>query len=466
MAVTKTIPAAPATITGAVNVCAAVSSAAPLTYTASAVSGADSLHWTVPANATILSGWGTNTISVLFSPAYTTGSITIQSCVVCGRSTAKALAVTKTIPAAPATITGTVNVCGATSSATPVTYTASAVSGADSLHWTVPANATILSGWGTNTISVLFSSAYTTGSIKVQSCVVCGRSTAKTLAVTKTISSQPGVINGPTNICSYIKSGDVANYSVASISGADSLHWTVPSNASIVSGWGTNSIDVRFAGTFSSGNLSVQSKVVCGSSAFRTLLLTKVPAVIGLSGLSNVCNEVANSIPVNYSVASVSGADSLHWTIPANARILSGWGTKSITVIFSPTTSTGSLIKVAAVSSCASSPLLSITLVTCHSAVFDENNQPTEATDNMFSELYPNPTSNEFTIDVTTDKSLEIIEEIYDILGNILKHEKYQLTDGTNLITTKIEEYRKGIYFVRILGNQNNLLYIHKVIKQ
>ena len=86
-------------------------------------------------------------------------------------------------------------------------------------------------------------------------------------------------------------------------------------------------------------------------------------------------------------------------------------------------------------------------------------------TDNVFS-LYPNPTDNEFTIEVSSDVANNLVVEVYDILGNLLKHEIHQLATGTGSIKTNIENYKDGIYFVRVLDNQNNILYTQKVIKQ
>ena len=78
------IPAQPGAITGVTNVCDGDTEA----YSISAVSGADSYSWTVPAGATINSGQGTTSIDVDFSGA-SSGDITVTADNACGSSTSQ-----------------------------------------------------------------------------------------------------------------------------------------------------------------------------------------------------------------------------------------------------------------------------------------------------------------------------------------------------------------------------------------
>lgn len=67
-------------------------------------------------------------------------------------------------------------------------------------------------------------------------------------------------------------------------------------------------------------------------SAFIALTsAAQVPADAGaIAGLTNVCAGSS----VNYAVATISGATTYMWTLPAGATITSGYGTSNITVIF------------------------------------------------------------------------------------------------------------------------------------
>ena len=320
----------PAAISGPSAVCGLQTS----TYSIASITGAGSYNWVVPANTTILSGQGTTSISLSFANPYLTDSIMVQAISSCSNSSYQSIVATKPTPAIPNPIYGPTDVCSNVSTATSATYYITAVIGAYSYNWTAPANSTILSGQGTTSISVMFGGTFSTGNVSVQSVTACASSAFENLTVTKTLTLTPGTISGPTNICSNISTSSPATFSIASVANADSYYWTVPTNASILSGQGTTSISVSFTGAYTTGAVAVQSVRSCGSSTFRTLTVTKViPAVPGvITGITNVCSNVSTSTPATYSISSVTAADSYNWTIPANATILSGQGTTSISV--------------------------------------------------------------------------------------------------------------------------------------
>ncbi len=467
LVVTKLIPAAPLTISGPTNVCAATASATPVTYTASSVAGVDSMHWVVPANATILSGWGTNSISVLFASTYTTGSVSVQSCVVCGRSAFKSLVVTKTIPAAPLTISGPANVCTYAASGNPVTYTASAVAGVDSMHWVVPANTTILAGWGTSSLTVLFSTTYTTGTLSVQSCVVCGRSAAKTLVVAKTIPATPLLISGPTSICRFAGSVDSASYTIAAVAGASSYTWTVPTGATITSGQGTTHIGVMFASNAAAGSVTCKSNAACGSSVAKTLAVTKtLPISTTITGSNSICTEITAGTSVPYSISTaVLNASSYTWSVPTGATVTSGQGTSSVTVHFATTTPSGSLVKVAAVNSCATSAQVSYAVTTCLSPILIESTPESTSTLNSFSDLYPNPSTEYFKVDINTDTDKDVVIMVFDVNGNKVIDQKHSIVAGATTIKTDFDKFSNGVYFVRIVDLSNNSVETRKLVK-
>ena len=96
-------------IAGPTSVCAA---AAALEYSASAISGATSYAWTVPAGAVITSGQGTTAITVDWGE--TSGNVTVTPSSSCATGLPGSLAVT--VKAAPtATVSGGGSVCAGTS---------------------------------------------------------------------------------------------------------------------------------------------------------------------------------------------------------------------------------------------------------------------------------------------------------------------------------------------------------------
>ncbi len=137
-----------------------------------------------------------------------------------------------------------------------------------------------------------------------------------------------GPITGPASA----NAGDNgAGYSIASVSGATTYTWLVPSGASIVSGQGTTSITVNFGCGATSGNVSVTPSNPGGSGGSSSLpvAITNVGAAGLIAGASAVCTGQTG---VAYSIASVGGATTYAWTVPSGASVTAGQGTTSITV--------------------------------------------------------------------------------------------------------------------------------------
>lgn len=102
---------------------------------------------------------------------------------------------------------------------------------------------------------------------------VCGTTRSINLNLHPIVSEDPGnagTITGP----STIYAGWNATYSVPEIPHATSYKWTIPTGASYVSGFGTNTIVVRFGTGATSGNVSVYGENSCGTGASSTKSVT------------------------------------------------------------------------------------------------------------------------------------------------------------------------------------------------
>ena len=156
------------------NVGPQIGTTTAFTYTIPAVAEATSYFWTVPLGATIVSGQGTNTISVNYanvaSGVFKVGNITVQAANAANgegcRGKAKTLAITATLPIAPAAITMTdaalplvlnaitnvsaprklTSFAAYMGTTTPLTLTATAVPAArvDGYVWQLPAGVNLL----------------------------------------------------------------------------------------------------------------------------------------------------------------------------------------------------------------------------------------------------------------------------------------------------------------------------------
>lgn len=330
-------PSQPGTISGNISVCQGSSQ----TYSITAVSGATSYTWTLP------SGWtGTSsTTSITTTVGSSGGNITVTANNACGISTASTLTITlNTVPAQPGAISGNTTVCQGSSQ----NYSITAVTGATSYLWTLP------SGWaGTSTTTSISTTAGSIGgSITVRASNACGNSTSQTLVVSVTpIPSLPGTITGNTSICA----GSSQTYSIASVSGATSYNWTLPS------GWSGTSTTTSINTTAGSsgGNISVTASNACGTGSARILAVSIIPVPSqpgSISGNNTVCSGSSQT----YSITSVSGATSYTWTLPG------GWtGSSTTTSITTTAGSVGGNITVTANNACGSSTaqIIAITVI-------------------------------------------------------------------------------------------------------
>lgn len=148
---------------------------------------------------------------------------------------------------------------------TNATYSITAVPRATSYFWTVPSGAVIVSGQGTTTILVNYSTAFiSSGLITVSASNTCGVSAVRTATVFAAAATP--VIIGSNTTC---QSQTGVAYSVTPVIGATSYTWTVVSGSTIVSGQGTSSIIVNWGPI--SGVIKCKANNACGSSFNGTL---------------------------------------------------------------------------------------------------------------------------------------------------------------------------------------------------
>ncbi|MBL7915564.1 MAG: T9SS type A sorting domain-containing protein [Bacteroidia bacterium] len=246
--------------------------------------GASTYTWAVPANVTIVSGQGTPSISVNVGAGFTQGNLCVTVASSCGVSAPpKCKTISSEFPALPGNITGSAaGVCGQT-----IIYSIPSSSNVASYNWTAPAGATIVSGQGTNSVSISYTNNFTSGQICVAAQNGCGTSPVRCINV-KGVPADLGVISGSTSICSF-ESG--VQYQVANTFGATSYLWTVPAGATIIAGQGTNTIFVDYG--VGAGQITVKASNSCGLSGTRSL---NVIVICKLSG-NEIPGTVVNAYP-------------------------------------------------------------------------------------------------------------------------------------------------------------------------
>jgi hypothetical protein len=304
--------------------------------------------WTVSAGGTITAGGGTgnNTVTVTWN---TVGaqSVSVNYTNVNGCTAASPNVYNVTVNALPVpTITGATSMC-----VNSGYYNYTTESGMTNYVWTVSAGGIINFGSGTNQIQVSWLAAGAqTVSVNYSNGVGCNGITPTVLNITVTAPpDQAGNITGPAIVCAG--ASGVA-YSVPSINGALTYVWTLPPNATIATGAGSNAITVDYGTNAQAGNITVFGNNLCGnggtSPAF-TVTVNPLPDPAGtITGPNEVCD---GALGVVYSVTSISNATGYTWTVPTGVNIVTGANTDSITVDFTPTAASG-IITVVGTNSC------------------------------------------------------------------------------------------------------------------
>ncbi|MFL5753898.1 MAG: PKD domain-containing protein [Bacteroidia bacterium] len=299
-------------ISGTSPVC---QNATAITYSVTNTAGS-TYNWTIPAGATLISGQGTNLITVNWGA--TGGSISVTETNTCGNGTAVSFTVVVNTLPATTPINGSPTVCP---NSTNVIYSTNNTAGS-TYNWTVPAGAAIISGQGNNAVIVNWGT--TAGTVSVTETNACGVGTPVTYPVTFFPLPSTSPITGGNPSCA--NTNGVA-YTVTNTPGS-TYNWSVTGGGTIVSGQGTNSMSLNWGAT--GGTVTVVETNSCGPGAPVSVNVTfsTIPVTSVITGVSPVC---PNQASVLYSVTGNAGS-AYNWTVPAGATIVSGSGSNTITV--------------------------------------------------------------------------------------------------------------------------------------
>jgi hypothetical protein len=237
-------------------------------------------------------------------------------------------------------------------------------SGMTNYVWSItPGSGTIVSGQGTSSINVTWTS---TGfqTVYVNYSNASGCSAAQPTAYPVFVNSPPGAAGPITGTATVCAGTNNVVFTTTPVTGATSYLWTSPGGSTIVSGQGTLSITVNFTATAVSGNITVAANNQCGNGPASTFAVTvnPLPAAAGtIAGPASVC---AGSAGVVYTVPVIANATSYTWVVTGGATIVSGATSNTITVNFGNTPGT-STFTVKGNNSCGSgavSPTFTVTI--------------------------------------------------------------------------------------------------------
>jgi len=478
------VPSAPTAITGATDVCSYFSSITSassntVTYTAATVSTATSYTWTVPAGVTIVSGQGTNSITVTFAYSFVSGAIAVNSVNVCGASTAaRSLTVYKRVAATPAliqkefsptSIVAVTNVTGLVSE----TYRIKKVLYATSYNWSMNrgtnASITHINPLGVNDTAVIvtFFNCFVRDTLSVKSITPCSVSTAKTAILyantAPTTVAGIGTAGGDFSVCIGTTKTFNAISSTPTTTQAPiaSYRWTRPANTVITSATAdSSSITVSFNTGFTGGSLTAKGVTACGvigTTATTAILQYLPPTPLSISSSTNSYNACINSTVTYTAIVGApttaqAPASVFRWTRPNNTSITAASAdSSSITVRFN-TGYVGGTLSVKGQSRCGTqggSKSQALTHTGC--AVGTKMSVPVTTTINSNSfevSLYPNPSAGEFKlfVGVTPTKATKATVKVIDLQGRLIK----SFECNANQPTAIGNELKPGVYMVEV----------------
>ncbi|MGB4847978.1 MAG: gliding motility-associated C-terminal domain-containing protein, partial [Saprospiraceae bacterium] len=273
-----------------------------------------------PFNLAFIWNNGETTPSITVAPSSTTSYAVTATDLNSGLFSIDTITVTvNTLPIGNPVITGTNVLCEGTT----VTYTIDPVSGATSYAWVVPSGATIISGQGTTSIDVNWSSSG--GQVQLIASNSCGSLPASISDII--VNSEPllvGPISGALNPCS-LGSG---SYVIPTVATADSYNWTLSGGATITSGQGTNNLDINWNGA-AGGQLCIAAANECGISDTICLDITTTSnpvvdagtdqTVCGLSGNLNATGSGSWTLSTGPGTTQFSNANSSSSNIVVSA---------------------------------------------------------------------------------------------------------------------------------------------------
>ncbi len=329
------LPSSAGAISGLSTVCQGTSN---VPYSILAIENATNYIWNYTGTGATIIGTS-NSIVINFSNTATSGVLTIVGNNSCGNGqVSEYYAITvNPLPLAASTINGSGVVC---QSAINVLYSVASIPNASNYIWSYTGTGVTIIG-NTNSVTISFSNTATSGILTVKGNNSCGDGTISN-NFTITVNPLPaaaGIISGNSTVC---QSETNVTYSIPIISNASNYLWNYSGSGVTING-NSNSVEVTYSTSATSGILTVSGNNACGNGAVSadfSITVNPLPSSAGsISGYNSVCQGHSN---ITYTVPEIENAISYLWNFTGNGAIMTENG-NSISVIFSNTATSGSL---------------------------------------------------------------------------------------------------------------------------
>lgn len=231
-------------------------------YTVEAKPEYSTYNWKIPAIGTITKTNNKDTIEVQWNSTGT-GNICLEIENECGIKANHCISVEVKEGIDSLTITGPKEVCAGDIA----TFTCQKDPDAVSYIWFATGGATILSGRGSNSISVRIGS--TAGTITVSPVGGCAANKSSLNFNIKKAPDAPSAITGKKIVCT----GDIETYTAQPVLGIKRYHWKLPTGATIVGSDSTAEVIIQWT-SGSGGTLGVTTQGDCTESSIASLSVT------------------------------------------------------------------------------------------------------------------------------------------------------------------------------------------------
>ena len=335
------IPGLSGEITGPDTVCPNV----PVIYYVDDIEDSE-LTWSLPE------GWtgNSNSGSIEVIPGSTGGELKVQKKSLCGTIDELTLAVDISPPILELPeISGLKEVC----TGEEITYSITPVQGVTSYTWKIPKGWSFVQNNNSAEVIVIAGEEAKSGKISMTAMNNCGEGPKNQMNVYVKQTNFPETISGPSELCGFLKT---LTYTVPKATENIDYHWSFPRGWKVLSGQGTNMVQV--ASFFTQGDIKLTINNECGEKTILKKISVShqaphLPEKIFSTAGTNLCPPEE----IRFAILPVFGATGYHWTLPKGFNIIKGENTREVTVKIdaSASFSKSENISVYAFNSCGSS---------------------------------------------------------------------------------------------------------------
>jgi hypothetical protein len=343
--------------------------------------------------------------------------------------------VVNTPPEAPGPVTGNQSVCAGDT----VSYSIVEVAGGTIYSWSVIPPADSIIGNGTPQVTIIWGN--TSGEIQVLAGNNCGNNPVPAI-LPVSVNLPPTALNpieGPDGACINA----VATFTTPVAGSPENYIWTVPADAVIASGQGTNTIDVTWGAT--AGDVTVFAQNNCGETPviMKSVTIMTIPDPAGtIAGQDTVCQGSGNQV---YNVPSIPGASTYIWSLPEGVTITAGSGTNEVTLQYSNTALSGN-ISVKGSNDCGDGAESSLAVLVKNCTGIDQKGLESTV------RIYPNPVSSELTISIS-GKERQLTLTLTNAAGQVVWSETLESISGDYMKKLDMSRFAKGVYVMKLSNN-------------